>query len=143
MHINRTRETLLEELRKLLPEKGTELNFLDLLGESLSLNSSNNINASINAIRRDQDGKLIAFGDNEDDSCGASVGEFFEELEYLPIEDVFHITEMAVRALQKTDASFNQNSIRDLTGLLSGQAVKRSASDSRFASEYLQVLTNH
>lgn len=100
MQVNRTRETLLEELKKLLPEKGAEICFFEKINESLCTESSNNCNHCIEGVRHEKEGVFTVFGNDEDASCGASIGEFEDPLEDLSTENLLALVEMIDRALK-------------------------------------------
>jgi Zn ribbon nucleic-acid-binding protein len=98
MAVNKKREVLLQKLRELLPEKDSEINFLETLNESLCTSSANGINHAIHGIRHDKEGFLVAFGNEEDDSCGVPIGEINENLADMDTDSLVSIAELAERA---------------------------------------------
>lgn len=95
--IEGSKAALTARISKLLDANGMEINFLEKLGESLCIDSSNGVNQYIEGVRKEKDGDIIAFGNEEDESCGASIGEIWEYLEDLKTDDLLNITEMTER----------------------------------------------
>jgi len=99
--IKEARTTILAHLTSLLDVNGGEINFLEDIGESLCIDSTNGVSQCIEGIGKNEKGRIIVFGSYEDESCGASLDEFELHVEQIQTDNLVCIAEMIERASEK------------------------------------------